>query len=403
MDREDDAAAEPTEIMPAFVPPDGVVHVVSASAKGAVLVVDGESASTARAVLGRAGFVVVGTDDAVTAAQHLATSSFDAVVSDINPKSMTGIELLRYARENDPSLPVLLMTGAPDVETAAQAIEHGAFQYLLHPVSAERLVGAVERAVAERRMARVKDDALRMMEDLDTVISDEGPSMAGFQRALEQVWMAYQPIVAPDGSLFAHEALVRSVEPGFETADVLLGTAERLGALRELGRKVRQSVGRVAGAVSNHGSVFVNLHPEDLLDELLTSGEDPLAPFAASIVLEITERAALHDVREVKAKMVDLRSMGYRIALDDLGAGYAGLTSFATLAPEIVKLDMGLVRGVDADPLKQKLVRSMTALSRDMGILVVAEGIETEAERDVLVELGCQLLQGYLFGRPAPL
>lgn len=94
--------------------------------------------------------------------------------------------------------------------------------------------------------------------------------------------------------------------------------------------------------------------------------------------------------------------MGFRIAIDDLGAGYAGLTSFATLEPELVKLDMSLVRDIDKNPMKEKLVRSMTALCKDLGMLVVAEGVETTRERDLLVELGCDLLQGFLLGRPAP-
>jgi EAL domain-containing protein (putative c-di-GMP-specific phosphodiesterase class I) len=86
--------------------------------------------------------------------------------------------------------------------------------------------------------------------------------------------------------------------------------------------------------------------------------------------------------------------------VDDLGAGYAGLTSFAALEPDVVKLDMALVRGVDREPIKHRLVGSMTRLCRDLGILVVAEGVETSAEKEALQELGCDLLQGYLFGRP---
>jgi EAL domain-containing protein (putative c-di-GMP-specific phosphodiesterase class I) len=92
--------------------------------------------------------------------------------------------------------------------------------------------------------------------------------------------------------------------------------------------------------------------------------------------------------------------MGFRIAIDDLGAGYAGLTSFALLEPEIVKLDMTLVRDVHLNSTKQKLVRSMTQLAHDMGMMVVGEGVETAAERDALVNLGCDLLQGYLFAKP---
>jgi EAL domain-containing protein (putative c-di-GMP-specific phosphodiesterase class I) len=94
--------------------------------------------------------------------------------------------------------------------------------------------------------------------------------------------------------------------------------------------------------------------------------------------------------------------MGYSIAVDDLGAGYAGLTSFTLLEPEIVKLDMSLIRDVHQNSTKQKVVRSMTALAKDMGMIVVAEGVESQAERDCLIDLGCDYLQGYLFARPGP-
>jgi EAL domain-containing protein (putative c-di-GMP-specific phosphodiesterase class I) len=99
--------------------------------------------------------------------------------------------------------------------------------------------------------------------------------------------------------------------------------------------------------------------------------------------------------------MAELRALGYRIALDDLGAGYAGLTSFAQIRPEIVKLDMALVRDIDKDALKKRLVASVIQVSRDIGTLVVGEGVETAAERDTLIELGCHLLQGFLLGKPA--
>ena len=98
--------------------------------------------------------------------------------------------------------------------------------------------------------------------------------------------------------------------------------------------------------------------------------------------------------------MAQLRALGYRIAVDDLGAGYAGLASFAHLEPEVVKVDMSLIRGLDRSPMKQKLLSSIVALCQELGIQMIAEGIETEAERDMLVNLGGDLCQGYLFARP---
>jgi EAL domain-containing protein (putative c-di-GMP-specific phosphodiesterase class I) len=102
----------------------------------------------------------------------------------------------------------------------------------------------------------------------------------------------------------------------------------------------------------------------------------------------------------VRERIARLRQLGFRIAIDDIGAGYSGLNSFAMIQPDVVKLDITLVRGVDEDPVKRKLVRVLGDLCQDLGILVVAEGVETPSERDTLVSLGCDLLQGYLFARP---
>ena len=117
-------------------------------------------------------------------------------------------------------------------------------------------------------------------------------------------------------------------------------------------------------------------------------------------MLEITERSSLDRVPDVRSRIASLRAIGYRIAVDDLGAGYAGLTSFALLEPDFVKLDMSLIRGVDSNSTKQKVVKSMTTLCREMGMLVVAEGVETASECQTLVDLDCDLLQGFLFARP---
>src|SRR5207253_1157687 len=102
-----------------------------------------------------------------------------------------------------------------------------------------------------------------------------------------------------------------------------------------------------------------------------------------------------------RARFDRLREQGFRIALDDLGAGYASLSTFVKLQPELVKLDMSLVRGLHEDFTKQSLVRSITNLCSQLGIAVIAEGVETEEERVALLDLGADLLQGYLFAKPA--
>ena len=154
-------------------------------------------------------------------------------------------------------------------------------------------------------------------------------------------------------------------------------------------------------AATEHSIFFVNLHPEDLSDEALFDESSPLTPFAHRVVLEVTERASLEHIGNVRERVARLRALGFRIALDDLGAGYAGLTSFTQLEPEFVKLDMALIRGIHLNDMKRKIVRSMVELCHDMGKSIIAEGVEVLEEKQVLVDLGCDLLQGYLLGRPA--
>jgi EAL domain-containing protein (putative c-di-GMP-specific phosphodiesterase class I) len=146
--------------------------------------------------------------------------------------------------------------------------------------------------------------------------------------------------------------------------------------------------------------LFLNLHPEDLLDPELQNPTSGVSLAARNVILEVTERSTLDKVPKASERVAELRAHGFRIAIDDLGAGYAGLTSFIQLEPDFVKLDMSLIRGLDTSTVKQRLVASMTRVSQDLGLQVVAEGIETVAERDAAIALGVDLLQGYRFGRP---
>jgi EAL domain-containing protein (putative c-di-GMP-specific phosphodiesterase class I) len=146
----------------------------------------------------------------------------------------------------------------------------------------------------------------------------------------------------------------------------------------------------------------MNIHPRDLLDDELYDRRTALGQVASRIALEITERARLDEVRDLTPRIAALRKMGFKIAVDDLGAGYSGLTSFARLEPEIVKIDMSLVRDIEREPMQSKLVASLASLCKDTNRLVVAEGVETMDERDALIACGCDLLQGYLFARPGP-
>jgi len=258
----------------------------------------------------------------------------------------------------------------------------------------------VARAATAGRMARVKREYVEEFGSSTFRVGDRAGISAKLECALSSLWIAYQPIVdARQQTVFAYEALMRSDEPELPDPTSVLKAAERVDRLQELGGTVRRLVALGLGAAQDC-TLFVNLHSEDLADETLYEPSAPLTLFAPRIVLEITERASLDGIRDLRERIARLRALGFRIAIDDLGAGYAGLTSFTQLEPEFVKLDMELIRDIDQHEMKRKIVKSMVELCHDMGKLIIAEGVETAAERDVLTDLRCDLLQGFLLGRP---
>lgn len=353
-------------------------------------------------VLTTAGHRVETSSDPTAAVALLQREKFDAVISDISMPHLDGIQLLRSVRDNDRDLPVLLVTGQPSIQTAVEAVDYGAFKYLMKPVAPGELIQAVERATQVHRLARAKRSALELLGTGLGQASDRAGLEASFDSALSTLWAAFQPLVsASTRTIFGYEALMRSNEPSLPHPGAVLDAAERLGQLPRLGATLRSLVARSMSEADPAWVVFVNLHPSDLLDVSLFDPQAPLTAFADRVVLEITERASLDAISDVRGKISALRDLGYRIALDDLGAGYAGLGSFTVLEPDIVKLDMCLVRDIHTSPTKQKIVSSMTQLCREMKLLVVAEGVETAEERDLVCDIGCDLLQGYKFAKPA--
>jgi len=371
-----------------------------------LLVVDDDPAvlKMTKRSLERLGYRVVAARSGDEALGCLTCETFDCMISDVQMPGINGLRLLRAVRDRDLDIPVVLVTGNPDVETAATAVEYGAFHYLIKPVGSAQLEATVERAANAGRIARARREYVEQYSSGVFLTGDRAGVDATLDRALASLWMSFQPIVHAKGQgIFAQEALLRSDEPALPHPGALLEAAERAQRLYDFGRAVRSSVAQAIAASPEGWTFFVNLHPEDLRDPSLHLADAPLSRFADRVVLEITERMSLESMPSVRGQLANLREMGFRIALDDLGAGYAGLTSFVRLEPEFVKLDMSLVRDIHQNDAKQKIVGSMVHLCHEMGKQIVAEGVEQVAERDALVELGCDLLQGYLFGKPSKL
>ncbi|HLU66450.1 MAG TPA: EAL domain-containing protein, partial [Kofleriaceae bacterium] len=180
---------------------------------------------------------------------------------------------------------------------------------------------------------------------------------ATFESALGELRLAFQPIVVADTlAPFGHEALMRSGHETLSGPSAMLDAAERLHRVDRLGRAIRRKVAAQMRATDGEGLVFVNLHALELLDRSLWSPYSPLGKLRRRIVLEITERASLEVVDDARYRVAELREMGYRIAIDDLGAGHSRMNRFTLRDTDFVKLDMSLVRDLDKHPRRRRLV-----------------------------------------------
>jgi EAL domain-containing protein (putative c-di-GMP-specific phosphodiesterase class I) len=218
------------------------------------------------------------------------------------------------------------------------------------------------------------------------------------------ITMAFQPIVdVVARSVFAHEALVRGTD-GASAQEVLAAVtpgghyafdqACRVKALEcavKAGLPALLSINFLPNAVYN---------PEHCLRATLVAAERVGWPLA-NIIFEVTEHEAITDPAHLLNILRTYRARGFLTAIDDFGAGYAGLNLLADFQPDLLKLDIGLVRGINSDNVRQHIVRHMTRLCDDLGVRVVGEGVESAAESSALLDLGVVLQQGYFFAKPS--
>jgi EAL domain-containing protein (putative c-di-GMP-specific phosphodiesterase class I) len=215
---------------------------------------------------------------------------------------------------------------------------------------------------------------------------------------------AFQPIVDLDKrSIYAHEALVRG--PRGESADSVLAQVHDDNRYR-FDQACRVKAIKGASALGMTECLSINFLPNAIYKPELcirtTLEAARVHGFALErIIFEVTEGERVEDGPWFAEILREYQRCGFKTAIDDFGAGYAGLALLADFQPDLIKLDMGLVRHIDRDRARRVIVGSLVRMFRDMGIEVIAEGVETEAEREVLRDAGIHLMQGHLFARPA--
>ncbi|MDO8252204.1 MAG: EAL domain-containing protein [Rhodoferax sp.] len=284
-----------------------------------------------------------------------------------------------------------------------------------HQASVEELLKQADLAMYQSKMAG--RNTLRFFDpQMQAIVIDRAALEVGLREAVrqEQFILYYQPQVVGNGRLTGAEALVRWQHPrrGLVSPADFIPLAEETGLILPLGQWVLETACAqlatwAARPDTAHLSLAVNvsarqLHQCDFVAQVLaalaSTGANP-----KKLKLELTESLLVSHVENTIAKMTALKAHGVGFSLDDFGTGYSSLSYLKRLPLDQLKIDQGFVRDILIDPNDAAIAKMVVALAESLGLTVIAEGVEIEAQRDFLARLGCHAYQGYLFSRPLPL
>ena len=350
-------------------------------------------------------YAVVSSANGIEALRCCARQPFDIILSEEDTGTESGISFLRKSFAFAPYAARVLILTSADAFLAIRATNVGRVdQLLLREDEDAHLIEALEHARlkldfgGQKRLGTERERPMIPM-----------PKLEGLQSIMRTrtVPFSYQPIVTSDGGrVVGFEAFARPDSPGFRTPRpnpvTLLDVAEQLGAQWELGRICRECIYRDIQSLSPSFLVFINLHATELANEYLLE-EVELRKHAERVVFEVPEAAAVQDASRFAEQIDRLREQGYRLAVDDIGAGYAGLDAALSVKADFLKVDMALTRSIQRWQIKQRLVASVVEFAAEHNLDVVAEGVETAEEADMLRQLGCRYQQGFFHGHPREL
>ena len=329
-------------------------------------------------------------NEVILATSHSGANDFYCFVRGERFPNLSHVsrELERVARASLKALPVDTALSEEVVVFAGASVTQS------QPLFAPRvLYNAVREAkdTAERRETRYYS---AMRERLVHVVHDK------------LIRTVFQPVVNLETrAIVGYEALSRGPKgTELENPEVLFELARDSDLVWELEVLCIENVLPWLADVCSRGFLFFNLESH-FIQQIQQRGTDVFNPFFAcnrQIVIEVTERSAIRDYRTFRQTLHDLKQMGFKIAIDDCGSGYATLEAIAELQPDYLKVGHSLFHGVDNDPIRRRLVDLVARCADTIGASTIAEAIESEEQLRVCRELGIDEGQGYLLARPAP-
>lgn len=380
-----------------------------------VLVVDDNPANTVLVsrILTRAGLAeVIELQDPRLVQAALAECEPDLVLLDLRMPVMDGFEVLEMIQRQAAGayLPVVVVTADDSRASVERALGMGAHDFLSKPFNATELVLRVRNLLLNRlayQELRRSRAWLRTRLDLfEPDLADVGEDPAAVRELIRSTIesgnfsIALQPVVdMRDGSLMGAEALARFPDGVLGNTGVWFAAAREVGMVVDLEVAAALAALRLLASLPEGTALAVNVSPETVLsdfDERLSAIEVPWE----RVVLELTEHVPVEDYAALNRALAPLREAGARVAVDDTGAGFASLRHILDLHPDTIKIDIGITRGVDVDPSRAAIAGMLVRFADEVGIHVIAEGVETEGERAALLAMGTVYGQGYLLGRP---
>jgi EAL domain-containing protein (putative c-di-GMP-specific phosphodiesterase class I) len=348
--------------------------------------------------------------DAQEAADLARELQPDVALVDVKMPEGGGPRAARDIRRLSPGTRIIALSAYNDRGAVLQMLRAGAAGYLVKDASIDSIVHSIrhtsdsEAFLSAQVTTSVIDELVGRVDLEATEVEREKVVTARIRQVLEDpdaLTIYFQPIVELGSRHVAGmEALARFLLEPARTPDKWFADAERVGLGDELEIAAMNAAFAVLPLFPNSTYMSVNVSPRVARSQTFLDTMELVR--ADRIVIEMTEHAPVQDYEAIAGSLQRLRARGVRLAIDDTGAGFASLRHILTLDPDIIKLDISLTRDIDKVPAKRALAAALSTFAREIGCTIVAEGIETEKELDVLIHLGFTHGQGYYLGRPAP-